>query len=141
MPPWQLPLSLSLSLVHTHTHAYTLSFSLCGSPGSLFVAPQHRRGSPVSLRLSLAAPSFLPSFSLPFCFCWSYGCAGVHRCQLSRIIIHSERMWFPFQITKYGASEHCAPHTSFGCSAIFFLAAISSGVRPRRSSSILLDAT
>ena len=108
MPPWQLPLSLALflSLSYTHTHTHSVWFS-------------PRRGSPVSLRL------------LSLCLSVSaglYGCAGVHRCQLSRIIIHSERMWFPFQITKYGASEHCAPHTSFGCSAIFFLAAISSGL-------------
>lgn len=116
---------LSLSFLHTHT----LCFSPCSSPDSLLVAPQHRPGSPVSLRLSFAGPVVPPFFLFAFLFLLVlYGCAGVHRCQLSRIIIHSERMWFPFQITKYGASEHCAPHTSFGCSAIFFLAAISSGL-------------
>lgn len=109
-----LSLSLSLSLLSVSICINIYIYIYLCSLVSLLVVLLLRHGSPVSLRLSLAAPSFLPSFSLPFCFYRPYGCAGVHRCQLSRIIIHSERMWFPFQITKYGASAHCAPHTSFG---------------------------
>lgn len=58
---------------------------------------------------------------------------SVHRCQLSRIIIHSERMWFPFQITKYGASAHCTPYISFGWSLFSFLPWFRAWFRSRRS--------
>lgn len=135
MPPWQMALSLSLSLLSVSICINIYIYIYLCSLDSLLVVLLLRHGSPVSLRLSLAAPSFLPSFSLPFCFYRPYGCAGVHRCQLSRIIIHSERMWFPFQITKYGASAQCAPHTSFGWSLFSFLPRF----RPGSTSTILFN--
>lgn len=111
---------LSRSLSPSLRHAPALL------PSVFSAAPFSPPCSPASTRLTCLSPSLprRPSFlplSLAFLFLRAVCFAGVHRCQLSRIIIHSERMWFPFQITKYGASAHCALHTSFGCSLFSFL--------------------
>lgn len=104
MPPWRVALSLGLfpSLSARVLSTVVLScFDTTRLSLSVFPSP------PFSF------------FLLPFCFYERF--TSVHRCQLSRIIIHSERMWFPFQITKYGASAHCTPYISFGWSLFSFL--------------------
>lgn len=122
MPPWRVALSLCLSL--GLFPSLSACVSLHGRPLLLW------HDSLVSLRLFLSSPPF-SFFLLPFCFYERF--TSVHRCQLSRIIIHSERMWFPFQITKYGASAHCTPYISFGWSLFSFLPWFRAWFRSRRS--------
>lgn len=120
MPPWRVALFPSLSVCVL----YTVVLSCFDT-------------THLSLFVFLSPPfSF---FLLPFCFYEQF--TSVHRCQLSRIIIHSERMWFPFQITKYGATAHCTPYISFGWSLFSFLPWFRAWFRSWRSfeESILIE--
>lgn len=76
-------------------------------------------------------PPVVYSSFFTFLFLRAVHFAGVHRCQLSRIIIHSERMWFPFQITKYGARAHIA-YSTLPSAARYFLSCLNfARARPR----------
>lgn len=115
MPPWRVVLSLGLFPSLSACVLSTVVLSCFDT---------------THLSLSVFPSSPFSFFLLPFCFYEWF--TSVHRCQLSRIIIHSERMWFPFQITKYGASAHCTPYISFGWSLFSFLPRFRARFRPRR---------